>query len=114
MMENNDSKAQDLWRKFLDLTQEMRKFLAQDDVDMFLELLRQRLELQKMIEQLDNHTYHLTAEGSALIAKIGPVNAEIQYKTQLWLNKTKKTQNMARAYDSLGYESAGFTLNREL
>ena len=112
-MENQDMAAQKLWEKFLRLTQEMLRFLEKENVDMFLELLTQRLALQKSIEELANDTYHLTPEGKALIEQINPLNVKIQYKVQLWLNTTRKNQNMARAYDSLGYSTTGHQLNRE-
>ena len=112
-MENINSKAQELWEKFLVLTQEMFKFIEKNEIDTFLELLNQRLKLQEMIENLPKNEYHLSNEGKRVIAQINPINVEIQYKVQLWLNKTKKSQSMARAYDSLGYELAGFSLNRK-
>lgn len=112
-MENQDMAARKLWEKFLRLTQEMLRFLEKENIDMFLELLTQRLALQKNIEALSNDTYHLTPEGKALIAQINPLNRQIQYRTQLWLNTTKRNQTMARAYDSLGYSATGHQLNRE-
>lgn len=69
---------------------------------MFLSLMEQRLRLQRLIEELRDDAYHKTEEGKALIAQINPINAEIQYQTQLWLNKKKRQQATARAYDSLG------------
>lgn len=112
MTVDNDKEAAELWRIFLVLTQEMDKFIEQDNVDMFLDLLEQRLALQKKIEALDNRTYHLSAAGREIIGKIGPIDADIRYKSQRWLNKTKKSQAMARAYDSLGYDLTGYTLNK--
>lgn len=102
MSEERTVQAAELWRKFLVVTQEMRKFLARSDIDMFLSLLEQRQRLQASLEKLRDDTYHRTAEGKALIAQINPINTEIQYQAQLWLNKTKRQQSTARAYDSLG------------
>lgn len=102
MSSDTANQAAELWRKFLVVTQEMRKFLLQSDIDMFLSLMEQRLRLQKLIEELRDDAYHRTEEGRALIAQINPINAEIQYQAQLWLNKTKRQQSTARAYDSLG------------
>lgn len=102
MSEEQTAQAAELWRKFFVVTQEMRKFLERNDIDMFLSLLEQRQRLQALLEDLRDDTYHRTAAGKALIAQINPINAEIQYQAQLWLNKTKRQQATARAYDSLG------------
>lgn len=105
------AQAAELWRKFLVVTQEMRKFILRNDIEMFLTLLEQRQRLQKLLEDLRDDTYHKTEAGKALIAQINPINAEIQYQAQLWLNKTKRQNATARAYDSLGLVGSGRTGN---
>ena len=105
------AQAAELWRKFLVVTQEMRKFILRSDIEMFLTLLEQRRRLQKLIEELHDDTYHKTEAGKALIAQINPLNTEIQYQAQIWLNKTKRQNATARAYDSLGIMGDGRTGN---
>lgn len=111
MSADTQAQAAELWRKFLLVTQEMRKFLLRSDIDMFLSLLEQRQRLQALIEDLRDDTYHKTDMGKALIAQINPLNAEIQYQAQIWLNKTKRQNATARAYDSLGLVGNGRTGN---
>lgn len=111
-MEDAALQAKSLWDKFLTVTMEMRKFMEKDDVDMFLSLLEQRLRLQKLIEALPRNEYHFTPEGKEVLAKIAPLNGEIQRRVQRWLNEKKRGQSMARAYDSLGYSTTGGQFNR--
>lgn len=113
-MNDTDRQAEQLWQKFLLVTQEMHKFMNKENVDMFLELLDQRRQLQTMLEKLGNNTYHLTPAGKALIGRINPLNDEIKRRVESWLNKTKLGASRARAYDSLGMELSGSMFNQRL
>jgi hypothetical protein len=111
-MNDSDEKAKELWGKFYILTQEMLKFIERDNTEMFLQLLEQRLRIQQLLEELDNKTWTRTAEGQVFFQKISPLDMQIQYKARCWLNKTKQSQDVARAYDSLGDPLTGNLVNR--
>lgn len=113
-MESNREKARELWQRFLVLSEEMEKFLKRDEVDMFLSLLGQRGVLQKEIERLDDAGFTRSPEGRELGEKIIKISANLQYLTQVWLNRSKQNRNMARAYENLGYGQnlGGFRLNK--
>lgn len=113
-MVNDDQRAAALWKKFSVLTEEMYRFIKKNDIDTFFELLRQRIEIQDQIEKLDNHTYHKTVEGSAVIAAINPLNSKIHSMAQSWLIRTRNRNNMVHSYDSSDMMSLGFMFNRKM
>ena len=113
MMESKLEQASVLWNRFLMLTQEMKKFIDQDDVDMFLSLLEQRISLQKQIEELGTTGFEQSEAGQVLGEKITTLCADIQYQAQVWLNKAKGQERKVNAYGSLGYgdNRSGFNFN---
>ena len=112
-MSDNSKMAAELWQKFLMLTQEMLKFIEKNDIDMFLNLLEQRLGLQKQIETLADDVYHKTTAGQAIISKINPLNEQIQILVQKWLNNSRQQQQRAKAYDSYGVSAFTQKFNRD-
>lgn len=110
-MENTDAQAAALWQSFSTLTQEMYRFIKKGEIDMFLNLLNQRLDLQKKLEQLNNTTYHKTEEGHKLIASLNPLNIKIHALAQTWLISHKNHSNKVHAYDAM--KTAGNFFNKK-
>ena len=104
--------AKDLWEKYLVLTQEMKKFIDKQDVDMFLSLVPQRDQLIEMLEELPSKDYLKLEEFKAIGAQIIPLDREIMYKARAWLNKSRRQNSMVKAYDlsntALGARSTAF------
>ncbi len=75
---------------------------------MFLQLLEQRLTLQKLIEELPPNDYHLTEEGRALIGQINPLSAKIRSLGQAWLIRKRNQNNRVNAYEAKQHFSAGY------
>ena len=102
-MENKREERKDLWNRYLMLTEEMAKFLKEDNVDMFLNLMEQRTILHDELQKNGIGVFERSSEGKILGAKIQKVNADIQYKAQIWLNHAKGQERKVNAYSSLGY-----------
>ncbi len=93
-----DNKDVVLWKKFYTLTTEMYRFIKKNDIDMFFSLLEQRMDLQKMIEEVPDKKYHLTDEGKALLTEINVLNVKIKAMSQSWLIRTRNRNNKVRSY----------------
>lgn len=100
-----------LWNRYLVLTGEMKKFINQDDVDMFLKLLEQRNVLHNQLQEMGIGEFERSPEGKSLGSKIKIINADIQYKAQIWLNQAKGQERKVNAYSSLGYGDNRFGAN---
>lgn len=90
------------WKKFEFLTHEMKRFLDQNDVDTFLNLLEQRNYFEKMIMTSSERTFVKSEEGRALLKELHAINHSISMGVQQWMNKTRGSRNATRAYESLG------------
>ncbi|MDQ0205150.1 hypothetical protein [Pectinatus haikarae] len=112
-MENTDAQAAALWKKFYIITTEMYRFIKKDKVDTFFILLEQRMELQKLIEKLDNKTYHKTPVGKTLISKINPINVKIRALAQSWLIRSRNMSNKVHSYD-MNTRMQGIFFNKKL
>ena len=91
--------AKILWEKYLMLTQEMKKFIDKQDIDTFLELVPQRDELIKLLEEIPDKSYLKLEEFQAIGKQIMPLDREIMYKARAWLNKSRRQNSMVKAYD---------------
>lgn len=112
-MENKDEQARDLWGKFYVISQEMFKYIEQDNVDLFLQLLEQRLQVQGLLEQLGKTSWVKTEAGQELYQQLMPLDRQIHYKTRLWLNNVKKNRKASNAYELLAQSSVGQILNQQ-
>ena len=112
-MEDKKEQSAVLWNRFLMLTQEMQKFIGQDDVDMFLSLLEQRITLQKEIEKLGTTGFEKSEAGQVIGKKIMILCTDIQCRSQIWLNRAKGQERKVNAYGSLAYGNnhAGYNFN---
>ena len=90
--------ARSQWQQFLMLTREMRKFIEKDDVDMFLELARQREIVFGWIEELETDDFRFTPEGEALLAELKPLDFDMQQTARRWLNRARRRSESVEAY----------------
>ena len=99
----NDEKiietAKNLWSKYLSMTQELLKFIDNQDIDMFTTIVGQREQLIAKIDELPSRDYRKLEEFKAIADKIKPLDREIMYKARAWLNKSRRQNNMVRSYD---------------
>lgn len=102
-----------LWNEYLFLTREMDKFLAQQDYDLFFEIMRQRENVQQRIDEAAGGGYQKTPEGREVLRQIQVKNLAIMQKLQLFLNRAKQQRAVARAYDGAGGRPMGIRLDRQ-
>ena len=91
--------AKILWEKYLILTEELLKFINQQDVETFLSLVPQRDQLIELMEKLPSKDYLQLEEFKKIGEKIIPMDREIMYKARAWLNKSRRQNSVVRAYD---------------
>ena len=104
---------QELWEKYLELTKELLKFIDQEEIDTFLDLIDQRQQLMEMLQGLPTKEYAHSPEGTALRKEIEPMDMQIMYKARSWLNKSRSTNATVKGYDVTGHEAAGNMFRRE-
>lgn len=80
---------------------------------MFFSLLQQRMDLQKKIENLNNSTYHKTAEGQELLHEIAAVSLKTKGMAQSWLIRGRNKSNKVRSYDYMAAQSMGNIFNKK-
>ncbi len=103
---------QELWEKYLVVTKELLKFIDEEDIDTFLDLVDQRQRLMEMLQALPDHEYARSDEGVALRKQIESMDMQTMHKARSWLNKSKRNNMTVRGYDSFGLAS-GSMFNRE-
>lgn len=101
---------QTLWSKYCNLSEEMNKFLDKDDVDTFIELLRQRNYFEERIQRI-TPVYAKSPAGQAMLKKQFAVNKVMLGKVQLWLNKSRLNRSISRSYESLGQSLNGIRID---
>ena len=102
-----------LWRKYLVLSKELLKFIEQQDIDTFLELVDQRTALVDKMKALPPHTFRQTQEFADLVSEIKPLDMQVIYKARTWLNKSRRNNSAVRAYDLKPMNPAGNFFNRK-
>jgi len=102
----------EIWEKYLELTKDLLKFIDQEEIDTFLDMVDQRQQLMEMLQALPDHEFARSPEGVALREKIKPMDMQIMYKARSWLNKSKRNNTTVRGYDSFGLASSSM-FNRE-
>lgn len=91
----------ELWQIYLNVTLEMNKFLAREDVDMFLNLMDQREKLQEAIDNQPADEFRLSPEGQEILGRIRQENLLIMHRMQIWLNTARQQQSLSQAYDRI-------------
>lgn len=112
MGEGNRFTEQELWEKYLAVTKELLKFINEEDIDTFLDLVDQRQHLMEMLQKLPTHEYANSPAGVELREQIKPMDMQIMYRARSWLNKSKRNNTTVRGYDSFGLASSSM-FNRE-
>ena len=112
-MKAAEKKAEELWGTYYMLSEEMLKFIAREDVDMFLQLLEQRSSIQQLIEDKADDGWTKTPAGQEMYQKLKSVDMQLQYKARLWLNKSKQQNQAVKVYDTLGANPAGHLFNQK-
>ncbi len=103
----------ELWEKYLVVTQELLKFINEEDIDTFLDLVDQRQQLMEMLKQTPTHEFADSPAGKAMREQIKPMDMQIMYKARTWLNKSKRNNLAVKSYDITGFVSAGNMFNGE-
>lgn len=101
-VQNVEKTNQELWNDYFFLTKEMDKFLDQQNMDIFYELLEQRETLQNIIERQQDDEFQLSPQGQELLGRIQKINQNIGLKFQHAVNNSRNQHNISRAYDGLG------------
>ena len=106
--------AQANWEMYYLLTQEMLKFIDNQDIEQFLELEGQRYTIVERMQALpETEAYRKTEECRALVEKIKPLDMQIIYKAKAWLNKSRHQNATVHAYDLQGINTLGNILNKK-
>lgn len=108
----NDAALQVKWQDYLFLTEEMKKFLQKNELDMFLSLLDQREAIQKEIQAAkEDHPFYVSPEGRALLCNIQQANHAMMMAFQMVFNGLRKRENISNAYEGMT-NFAGTFLNQ--
>jgi len=100
------------WQDYLFLTEEMKKFLQKNDLDMFLSLLDQREAIQKEIQTIqEDHFFYSSDEGRTLLCNIQQVNRAMMMAFQVVFNGLRNRENISQAYEGMA-SFPGTFLNR--
>lgn len=104
-----------LWEKYLIATKELLKFIKEEDIDTFLDLVDQRQQLMEMMQDVpdDAHDFSNTAECTAMREEIKPMDMQIMYKARTWLNKSRRNTAQVRNYDVTGAGANAGLFSRE-
>jgi len=113
-MADKFAKARMLWQRYYDVTTELLKFIKQDKIDEFLELVDQRTELLAKLEALPDTEYRKTEECQALFDKIKPLDMQAIYLAKSWLNKSKRQNSSVKSYDLMAKNAVGRIFNKQL
>ncbi len=96
------------------LSQELLKFIGEEDIDEFLSLTEQRSKLvDRMKANPATETYRKTAECQALIDEIHPLDMQLIYKAKSWLNKSRRRTAAVHAYDLEPLNPVGNIFNKK-
>lgn len=104
---------QEIWEKYLEVTKDLLKFINDEDIDTFLELVNQRQQLMEMLKKLPSHEYANTPAGKEIRKTIEPMDREIMFKARSWLNKSKRNNMAVKSYDITSFMPAGNMFNKE-
>ncbi len=92
--------AEALWQDYRFLTREMKKFLIQQDMELFNDLMSQRERLQTIIDQTSDEGFKVSSVGRSLLSEIHQMNQDITANMQLLLNRSKQQHQVSEAYSA--------------
>ncbi len=86
------------WQKYLYFTRELKKFLLSEEWDVFNQLLEERQKMQEEVGAPPSAEIRTAIEG---------LEQEMKVLLQQKIYQMKQSQQVSRAYDSMGQEDAG-------
>ena len=86
--------AQSLWEKYRVLTHELMKFIDEEEIDTFIDLVDQRERIVDMLKELPVDPYRGSEEWGA------------------WLNRSRRQNAAVHSYDLTEANPLGGNLNR--
>ena len=95
---NVDKTVQALWQDYQFLTKEMKKFLIEQDMELFNDLMNQRERLQAIIDQTVDGGFKVSPQGRSLLSEIQQVNQDITDNMQRQINSSKRQHQVSEAY----------------
>ena len=101
-----------LWEKYRVLTHELLKFVDENEIDTFIELVGQREQIVDLLRALPSDPYRMGTEWPAFDAEIRPLEMQIQYKARAWLNRSRRRNAAVHSYDTGEGSPVGSYLNR--
>ncbi len=96
-----DRTAQAMWQDYQFLTKEMMKFLTEQDMDLFYNLMNQRERLQTIIDQTADDGFKVSPEGRSLLTEIQQDSQNIIHNLQLRRSSSKRQHQVSEAYSGL-------------
>ena len=112
MPDNTYEAARSLWEKYRMLTHEMIKFIDQDEIDTFIDLVDQREHVVGLLKEMPSDPYRGSAEWEAFDTEIRPIEMQIRYKARAWLNRSRRQNAAVHSYDLTEANPLGSNLNR--
>ena len=104
--------ARSLWEKYRVLTHELMKFIDEEEIDTFMDLVDQRERVIDMLKELPDDPYRSSEAWAAFDAEIRPLEMQIQYKARAWLNRSRRRNAAVHSYDTGEGSPVGGYLNR--
>jgi aminopeptidase C len=108
-----EKSIKELWQDYLFLTKEMEKFLEQQELDMLLELLEQRGQIQKLIAVHPDKEFVQSPEAKELLPFLQQANRRMTTKLRYMLNTAKYNRQVSNAYDAFSGNTIGSFINRQ-
>lgn len=97
--------AEALWQDYLFLTNELKKFLDQQDMELFHELMAQRERLQSIIEETPDEGFKLSPQGLTLLTEIERKNQIVANELLLKHSRAKLHHQVSEVYNNAGNAS---------
>ncbi len=82
------------------MTKEMKKFLTEQDMELFNNLLNQRERLQDIIDQTEDDGFKVSPQGKNLLSESQQVNRDITVNMQRMLSRSKQQHQVSEAYSA--------------
>ena len=92
--------VQALWLDYQFLTKEMQKFLIEQDMELFNNLLKQREGVQAILERTPDDGFKFSPQGRSLLNEIQQINKAITENLQVLLASSKRQHQVSQAYNA--------------
>lgn len=89
-----------LWNDYLFLSREMLSALTRQDMELFLEFMDQRGQLQTMIANQQDRSFSASEEGQRLFDQVRQYNQKITTQLRAEQNLIGKKQQVSQAYNA--------------